>query len=33
MKINKNTWTTVIQFLITFLTVLATAFGVSSCME
>ena len=33
MKINKNTWTTVIQFLITFLTALATAFGVSSCME
>lgn len=33
MKFSKSTWTTIIQFLLTFITALATAFGVSSCVE
>lgn len=30
-KISKDTWKTIIQFAITFLTALATAFGVQAC--
>ena len=33
MTINKNVWKNIIQFLITVLTALGTAFGVTSCME
>lgn len=32
MTINKNVWKNIIQFLITVLTALGTAFGVTSCM-
>ena len=32
MAINKNVWKNIIQFLITVLTALGTAFGVTSCM-
>lgn len=32
MTINKNVWKNIIQFLITVLTALSTAFGVTSCM-
>lgn len=32
MTINKNVWKNIIQFLITVLTALGTAFGVMSCM-
>ena len=32
MTINKNVWKNIIQFFITVLTALGTAFGVTSCM-
>ena len=32
MTINKNVWKNIIQFLITVVTALGTAFGVMSCM-
>ena len=32
MTINKNVWKNIIQFLITVLTALGTASGVTSCM-
>ena len=32
MTINKNVWKNIIQFLITVLTALGTAFGVTSCI-
>ena len=32
MTIKKNVWKNIIQFLITVLTALVTAFGVTSCM-
>lgn len=33
MTINKNAWKNIIQFLITVLTALGTAFGVTSCVR